>query len=122
MLKSYRFEARPIVLQEVEQDSQKVPFQVLEPAADTLPVAKPAPYAAKLKRETRATRSMMYLWTGEVASDGQGYRVLGTGSKGALQVPADIVKHSPAVLQLRLVGMNANGKVYSADKIVQLTK
>jgi len=26
------------------------------------------------------------------------------------------------VLQLRVVGMNANGKVYTADKIMQLTQ
>ncbi len=121
MLKSFRFEARPVVLQEVEQDSQKVPFEVAEPG-DSLTVSKPAPYAAKLKRETRATRAMRYLWMGEVAADGQGYRVLGTGSKGTLTVPADIVKHSPAVMQLRLAGMNANGKVYTVDKIVQLAQ
>ena len=63
---------------------------------------------------------MMYLWTAEVATDGQGYRVAGTGSQGTLRIPADIAKHYPAVLQLRLAGMNANGKVYTADKIIQL--
>ena len=65
---------------------------------------------------------MMWLWTGEVASDGQGYRALGTGPKGTLKIPPDIAKHFPAVLQLRLTGMNANGKVYTADKIMQLTQ
>jgi hypothetical protein len=122
MLKSFRFEARTAVLQEVEQNSAKVPFELVEPATDTLSLSKPAPYAAKLKRETRATRSVMWLWTGEVATDGQGYRVMGTGSKGALKIPPEIAKRFPAVLQLRLVGMNANGKVYSIDKIMQLTK
>jgi hypothetical protein len=122
MLKSYRFEARAVVLQEVEQDSQKLPFELVEPAADSMPAAKPVPYAAKVKRDTRATRSVMWLWTGEVAADRQGYRVLGTGPNGTLTVPADIAKRFPAVLQLRLTAMNANGKVYSADRIVQLTK
>jgi hypothetical protein len=121
MLKSYRFEARPVVLQEIEQDSQKVPFEIAEPG-DSLAVSKPAAYTAKLKRETRATRAMRYLWMGEVASDGQGYRVLGTGSKGTLTVPGEIVKHFPAVMQLRLAGMNANGKVYTTDKIVQIAQ
>ena len=120
MLKSYRFEARAVVLQEVEQDSQKIPFELADPAVDHLPVGKPVPYAAKLKRETRATRSMMYLWTGEVAADEQGYRVLGTGAKGTFQVPPEIVKHFPAVLQLRITAMNSNGKVYSTDRIIQL--
>jgi hypothetical protein len=122
MLKSFRFEARPVVLQEVEQTSEKVPFEIVEPKSDTLSSSNPAPYAAKLKRETRATRSVMYLWTGEVATDGQGYRVLGTGPKGTLKIPLDIAKHFPAVLQLRVAAMNANGKVYMADKIVQLNK
>jgi len=76
MLRSYRFEARTVVLQEVEQGTPKVPFEIVEPAKDRCPLSKPASYAAKLKRETRATRAMMFLWTGEVASDGQGYRVL----------------------------------------------
>ena len=122
MLKSYRFEARPVVLQEVEQISQKVPFDMSEPATDRVSVSKPAAYAAKVKRETRATRSMMWLWTGEVATDGQGYRVLGTGPKGTMNIPLEIAKRFPAVLQVRLVGMNSNGKVYEIDKIVQLTQ
>jgi hypothetical protein len=122
MRKEFRFEARTVVLQEVEQASEKVPFEIVEPKTDTLSVSNPAPFAAKLKRETRATRSVMYLWTGEVATDGQGYRVLGTGPKGTLKIPPDIARHFPAVLQLRVAAMNANGKVYTVDKIVQLNK
>ena len=37
-------------------------------------------FSVKLTRETRATRAMMFLWTGEVVADGRGFRVLGTGS------------------------------------------
>ena len=122
MSKSFRFEARTVVLQEVEQAAEKVPFEIVEPKTDTLALSSPAPYATKLKRETRATRSVMYLWTGEVATDGQGYRVLGTGPKGTLKIPPGIANHFPAVLQLHVAAMNANGKVYTVDKIVQLTK
>jgi hypothetical protein len=122
MLKSFRFEARTTVLQEVEQSSQKIPFEIAAPTGDAISLSNPAPYAAKLKRESRATRSMMWLWTGEVATDKQGYRVLGTGPKGTLKIPPEIARHFPAVLQLRLVGMNANGKVYSVDKIMRLTQ
>ena len=122
MLKSFRFEARSVVLQEVEQSAQKIPFDIVAPATDTVSLSKPAPYAAKLKRETRATRSMMWLWTGEVATAGQGYRVLGTGPKGTLKIPPELAKRFPAVLQLRVTGMNANGKVYTIDKIMQLTQ
>jgi len=64
---------------------------------------------------------MMWLWTGEVAADGEGYRVLATGAKGSFTVP-DIAKNYPAVLNLRLYGMNGNGKVYALDRALQLSK
>jgi len=121
MNKSYKFESREIVLQEIEQNSAKVPFEMEQPSGD-LTVAKPTPFAAKIKRETRATRSMMWLWTGEVAADGQGYRVLGTGPKGTFTVPAGLAKNFPGVMNLRLYGMNANGKVYAFDRALQLTR
>jgi hypothetical protein len=119
MGRSYKFESRSIGLQEIELNSAKVPFEIEAPAAD-LSLAKPMPYAAKIKRATRATRSMMYLWTGESAADGQGYRVLATGAKGTARIDPGIAKTFPAVLHLRLLGMNANGKVYSIDRTYQL--
>ena len=81
-----------------------------------------ANFAAKLKRETRATRSIMYVWTGEVPADGQGYRILGTGAQGTLRIPPDIATRYPAVLSIRVNALNANGKAYSADKVYQLNK
>ena len=65
---------------------------------------------------------MMFLWTGEVAADGQGLRVLGTGSPGEFAVPASIALNFPAVLSIHLTALNANGKAYSADRVVQLNK
>jgi hypothetical protein len=65
---------------------------------------------------------MMFLWTGEVVTGGQGARVLGTGEKGQLKIPAEMTRQYPAVLSLRVVGMNANGKIYAADKVVRLTE
>jgi hypothetical protein len=95
---------------------------LIEPASDTLSLSKPVAYAAKLKRESRATRSMMWLWTGEVATEGQGYRALGTSQKGSFQIPPEIAKRPPAVFHLRVNAMNANGKIYSVDKIIQVTQ
>jgi hypothetical protein len=63
---------------------------------------------------------MMWLWTGEVGIDGQGFRVLGTGPEGEMRIPPGIVRRNPAVLNLRLTGMNANGKVYFVDRIYRL--
>ena len=121
MAKSYKFESREIVLQEVEQNPQKVPFEIEGPAGD-LSLSAPASYSVKLKRPTHATRTMMWLWTGEVVADGEGYRVLATGAKGSFQPPPGIARNFPAVLHLRLYGMNAVGKVYAIDRTYQLNK
>jgi hypothetical protein len=115
MNKSYKFESRDIVLQEVESNSPKVPFTVEQPAAD-IHVRVSPPFAAKIIKETRATRSMMWLWTGEVSADGQGYRVLATGQQGVMRPLNGIAKNFPALMHLRAYGMNANGKVYAVDR------
>ncbi|MEK7406584.1 MAG: DUF5060 domain-containing protein [Acidobacteriota bacterium] len=121
MLRSYKFESRPILMQEVELNPQKLPFEIVAPAEDTISLSKPPKYAVKVTRDTRATRSMMWLWTGEVTADGQGYRVLGTGAEGTFRIRRNMVKNLPAVLAVRLYGMNANGKVYALDKVYKLT-
>jgi hypothetical protein len=121
MLKSYKFESRRILMQELEVSPRKVPFEVAQPAGDTISLGASAPYAVKLTRETRATRAMMYLWTGDVAIDSQSFRIIGTGEKGTLQIPRNIAKRFPAVLHVGVFGMNANGKLYSVDRIYQLS-
>jgi len=60
MNKSYIFASRDIVMQEVESNSPKVPFTIEQPIED-IHVRVSPPFAAKLTRETRATRSMMWL-------------------------------------------------------------
>jgi uncharacterized protein DUF5060/uncharacterized protein DUF4038 len=115
MNRSYKFESRPVLLQEIEANSPKVPFTIERPAADlTLRVA--APYEAKITRETRATRTMLYLWTGDVSAGGQGYRVIGTGAKGVMRPLNGLAKEFPAIMHLKVYGMNANGKVYAIDR------
>jgi len=116
MGRSYKFDSRefPMVLQEVEANTPKVPFAIEQPTGDLF-LSHPAIYSAKLTRETRATRTMMWLWMGEVAADRQGYRVLATGQKATEPVPRDIAIHFPALMHLRLYGMNANGKLYELD-------
>jgi hypothetical protein len=119
MNKSFKFESRDIVLQEIESNSPKVPFAIEQPNAD-FSLRLPPPYAAKMTRDSRATRSMMWLWMGEVSADGQGYRVLATGQKGMMRSLDGIAKSFPAVMHLRVYGMNANGKVYAIDRAFQL--
>ena len=121
MNKSYKFESQENVLQEIEANSPKVPFTIEQPTGD-ISAAKPAAYAAKVTRETRATRQMMWLWLGDVARDGRGVRVLATGQKGTFTIPADLARSYPADMHLRLYGMNANGKVYEIDTGLQIVK
>jgi hypothetical protein len=117
MLRSYKFESRPFLMQEVESGVKLVPYEIAEPAAQELSVSRPPKYSTKLKRESRATRSMFYLWTGEVAANNQGYRVIGTGDSGTLRLPRMFAETSPSVISVRVYGMNANGKVYFTDRV-----
>jgi hypothetical protein len=123
MAKSVKFSSREqdLVLQEVEANTPKVPFAIEQPVGD-LSLSRPNPYSAKITRETRATRSMRWVWMGEVAADNAGYRVLATGQKGAMQVSPGIARDFPALMHLRLYGMNANGKVYELDAACQINR
>jgi hypothetical protein len=122
MLRSYKFESRPEGMQEIEQNPAKMPFDWIEPSRDPLSISKPPKYQAKLKRETRGTRQMRYLWTGEVPTEGRGYRILGTGAEGTMQIPPTIAKIFPAVFNLRVYAINAVGKVYAVDRVHRLSE
>ena len=121
MLKSYKFESRAVPVQEVEANTAKIPYEIAQPAGDSL-TRKSTPYSITIRKETRATRSMMFLWTGEVPAEGRGFRVLGTGAQGTFTIPAVLAERYPAVLSLRVSAINANGKVYSVDKVYELTQ
>jgi len=123
MLKSYKFDSRevPIRLQQVEQDPQKMPFEVAAPEGD-ISMALLPPYALKITRPTRATRDLLVEWTAEVVLDGEGFRVVGTGSKGMMRIPASIVHKLPGTLSLRVSILNANGKAYAIDKVYRLSQ
>jgi hypothetical protein len=123
MLKSVRFDSRDVpLIQEIETNPQKVPYAISDPAADTIPARQPVRFSAKIVRASRATRSMMFLWMAEVPTDGQSYRVIGTGSSGNFTIPASIAKSFPAVLTVRLTALNANGKAYSTERVFTLTQ
>jgi hypothetical protein len=122
MAKSYKFESRDIVMQEVEGIPDKVPFDIEKPDGDGFSLAVQPPYKVKLKKETKASKKMMYLWTGEVTADGQGFRVIGTGPQGILNIPQNIALRYPAGFHLRLLGMNGYGKVYEAGREYQLNR
>jgi Domain of unknown function (DUF5060)/Protein of unknown function (DUF4038) len=122
MLKSYRFDSRPVPVQEIEADVKKVPFEIAAPQSNTVQAGKPVQFSVKLTRQTRATRDMMFLWTGEVVSDGRGFRVLGTGASATFVVPPVVAANFPAVLSVHVMALNALGKAYQVDRVYQLEK
>lgn len=122
MLNSWKFESRFNGMQEIEQIAARIPFEIAQPSSDALVVGKPIPYEAKLRRETRGTRAMQYLWTLDALTGGQGYRVVATGAKGEFRVPPAFADASETPANLRLYGMNANGKVYQLDRSVTVKR
>ena len=120
MLKSYKFDSRPVPVQEIEQNPLKVPFEIAAPEGDQISLSRPSQFGLKVTRESRGTRSLLAEWTAEVALDGEGYRVAGTGKEGMLAIPASIASKFPAVVSLRLLLLNANGKAYTLDKVYRL--
>ncbi len=120
MLKSYKFESRTVPVQEIEQAPEKTPFEIALPGEGDVSISHPPYFAIKVKRETRATRSLLIEWTVEAAVNGEGYRVVGSGREGTMQIPRLIADQLPAVATLRMSILNANGKAYVADKVVRL--
>jgi hypothetical protein len=121
MARSYKFESQDVVLQDVESKPEKVVFELDQPQG-ALSASKPVAYAAKLKKETRGTRSVMWLWIGDVFADQQGYRVLATAQQGSMQIPASLATQYPATMLMRIYAMNALGKVYLVSKGFDLTQ
>lgn len=121
MLKSWKFESRPVPVQEIEQDPKKTPFEITAPEAESeVSISHPPYFAIKVTRDTRGTRFLWVEWTGEVATDDQGYRVVGRGREGTMDIPKSVTNHLPAVVAVRASVVNANGKAYFVDKVYRL--
>jgi len=121
MLRSVRFESIDAPIQEVESDTSKIPFDITDPPGDTINTQIPTPFKATITRANRASRVMQFVWWGEVVAGGAGPRLLGVGSSGNFTIPKYLIKNPGAVLNLRLLAINANGKAYELDKIYRLT-
>ena len=106
----------------MEGNPEKVPFEVVEPAGDSLSLSAPAKFGVKLKRQSKALQNMVYEWTGEVTAGERSYRVIGTGAAGTLRIPADIAPEYPAALHIKITAMNGLGKVYVLDRNYTLEK
>lgn len=123
MLRSYKFESWPVLMQEPERSPQKAPFGLARPApGDTLPAGVPVPYEIRLKRETAGTRRMIYVLTGEVVQDGEGARYLAAGATGAFTVDPALLRAESGALALRLAALNAAGKLYLLDYVFRVKR
>lgn len=121
-LRRYKFESRLVPIQEPDNAAARVPFEVEEPAAMEVSTGGTlqAPFALKLTRESRATRRMMYLAIAEDTVKGQGHRVAGSGEKGFLRFSSEAIGQMPVVVNVRIYGLNAVGKLYFLDKVYKL--
>jgi hypothetical protein len=120
MLRSYYFESQDPPVQEIESDPSKVPFQITDPAGEAINPQIPTPFRVKVTRTNRASRSMQFVWWGEVVPGDQGARVLGVGSFGNFTIPPELIKAGAETLSLRLQAINANGKAYELNKVYRL--
>jgi len=121
MNRSFKFESRDVPVQEIVIDPAKVVYQIDQPTGP-LAAGRPAHFAAKITRTSRATRNMLWMWTAEVTADHEGYRVLGTSQQGDFTLPASLAVNYPATALVRLYGMNGYGTVYMAPKGYDLNR
>jgi hypothetical protein len=120
MARSYYFESQDPPVQEVESDSAKVPYEISDPPGDSMSAHIPTPFKVKLTRTVRGTRTMQYVWWGEVVAGGEGTRVVAIGPSGNFTLPKALaLPGSP--LNLRVLAINANGKAYELNKVYTLT-
>ncbi len=120
MLKSYKFESRPVPVQEVEIAPAKIPFEIAAPEGEEISLSRPVKFGLKLKRETKATKSLLVEWTLEQPGGSEGYRVVGTGREGMFSVPRTILDKTTGVVSVRANVLNALGKAYTLDKVYRL--
>lgn len=120
MLKTYKFESRPIRMQTPETDSKTVPFEIETPSGE-ISMRTPALFSLKINRATRATSELNVVWTAELTTGtADGGRVVGTGREGTLRLPSFYSERLPAILSLRAAILNANGKVYIIDRAFRI--
>lgn len=121
-LKSYAFDSReqPIQMQQIELNPEKTPYEVTAPGETEISISKPPHFSLHVIRNSRATRNLLVEWAGEVTADGQGYRVIGTGTEGTFQIPSSMLHGVSPSMLVHVFIMNAFGKVYEADKVYEL--
>ena len=118
MARYYYFESQDPPVQEIETDPTKIPFDIVDPPGDQVFASVANPFKIKITRANRASRMMQFVWWGEVVAGGAGARLLGLGSFGNFTVPPEL--RTGSTINIRLLAINALGKVYELDKVYRL--
>jgi hypothetical protein len=121
MARYYYFESQDPPIQEIESDPSKIPFEIADPSAGTVNGKIPDPYKIKITRANRASRTMQFVWWGEVVASGQPARLLGLGPNGNFTLPPEWSR-SGGDLSIRLEAINANGKAYELDRVFRIAQ
>ena len=122
MNRSYVLESRRPPIKKVETAESETPFEIQLPADAELVVGRAFDFNATLTKEGRVAKKMQWLWTFEVSGSRLGPRVLGTKQFGRAAIPPKMARRYPATLQLRLLGVDGNGRVFEAFRAYQLVK
>ncbi len=102
MLRSLRFESMTLRCKKLKPTLQRYPLNSLT-RRERIPFQVPVPFRIKITRPNRATRTMQYVWWGEVVAGGEGARLLGVGSFGNFTIPPDLLKQPGSSLNVRLL-------------------
>ena len=121
LLNDLKFDALVPPVQEVETRASETPYEIVSPT-ENLSLRIANFYELKVTRGSRATRDLLVEWTAELATGRGGFRVVGTGQSGQLQLPKILTEQGPGVLSLRVQLLNAYGKAYFVDRAVRLTE
>ena len=122
MNRSYVLESRRPRIKKVETAKSETPFEIQLPDDAELAVGREFDFNVTLTKEGRVAKKMQWLWTFEVSGSSLGPRVLGTTQFGRTRIPPNMARRYPAILQLRLLGVDGAGRVFEAFRAYRLVK
>jgi len=120
MNRSYFLESKRAQPKKVETAKSEVPYEIQMPDQSELVAGREYDFNATVTKDSRAARQSSWLWLGEVAGSGTGYRVLGTKQFGKFQIPEGLASRYPATLQIRLLAVDGVGRVFEVFKPYRL--
>jgi len=122
MLRSYKFESRRILMQDVEVSANKVPFQIVQPRATRISLHAATPYT--VKAHARDARHALHCCICGPVRSPMNCRVIGVVGTGKRQIQIS-ANMASIIRRCSICGSfwhERQRKVYSADRTLQLTQ